>query len=72
MLCLVSVSSDTGLGDPTFRVFTQMTRRQHFDVMARMDWTIFLMLAVGHHVKFDSPHQNFDASVKTSDAALPV
>ncbi len=65
-------------------VFTQKTRRQNFDARPGTDWTIFLTLSIGHHVKGETQvskgvmlnltprHQNFDARVKNSDAALPV
>ncbi len=41
-----------------FGVFTQMTRRQNFDVMPGMDRTVFLVLFIGHHVKFDACASN--------------
>ncbi len=40
-------------------IFTQMTRRQNFNVTSGMGWTVFLVLSVGHHVKFDTRASNF-------------
>ena len=37
----------------------QMTQRQNFDVMSGTDWTVFLVLSIGHHVKFDACASNF-------------
>ncbi len=34
-----------------------MTQRQNFDATAGMVWTIFSVLSIGHHVKFDAAHQ---------------
>ncbi len=31
-------------------VFTQMTRRQHFDATPRTDWAVLLTLSIGRHV----------------------
>ena len=39
--------------------FTQVTRRQIFDAAPGMDWTIFLMLSIGHRVKFDTHASKF-------------
>ncbi len=52
-------------------VFTQMTRRQHFDATAETDWTFFV-LSIGRHVKVDACASKFDAGVKHSDTALSV
>ncbi len=40
-------------------VFTQMMRRQCFDAKAETDWTDFLMLSIGRHVKFDTRTSKF-------------
>ncbi len=37
-----------------FRAFTQMTRHKKFDVRPGTDWTMFLMLSIGRHIKFDA------------------
>ncbi len=39
---------------PTTGVFTQVKRRQNFDVTPGTDWTIFLTLSIGRHVQFDA------------------
>ncbi len=36
------------------RVSTQTTLRQNFDMRPGKDWTIFLMLSIGCHFKFDA------------------
>ncbi len=38
---------------PPIRVFTQMTRRQKFDARPGTDWTVFLMLSIGCHIKLE-------------------
>ncbi len=58
-------------------VFTQMTRRQKFDARPGTEWTIFLMLSIGRHVKFDAraskilapPCLCFGPRVRASDNA---
>ncbi len=55
---------------PIVWVFTQMTPRQNFSATPGTDWTVFVMLSIGHHDKFDARASKFDASVKTPDACL--
>ncbi len=43
----------------SIRVSAQMTRSQNFDVRPEIDWTIFLMLSIGCHVKFDASASKF-------------
>ncbi len=42
-----------------FGVFTQMTRRQNFDAASGTVWTVFLVLSIGRHVKFDACASKF-------------
>ncbi len=44
----------------------------NFYTIPETDWTVLFMLSIGCHVKFDAHASKFDASVKISDAALPV
>ncbi len=57
--------------DATIGVFTQMTRSQTFDARPGMDWTIFLMLSIGHHIKLDA-RVSKNLMPTNPDAALPV
>ena len=55
-------------------VFTQMMRRQNFDATPGMDRTIFLVLFIGCHVKFDTCVSKFlsRASKKSVCVKTPV
>ncbi len=53
----------SGLQRPVSSGFTQMTRHQNFDVTPGKHWTVFIVLSIGCHVKFDTCTKNFDVSV---------
>ncbi len=40
-------------------VFTQMTAASNFDATPGMDWTVFLELSIGRHIKFDACESKF-------------
>ncbi len=40
-------------------IFTQMTQCQNFDATPGMDRTVFLVLSIGRHVKFDARASKF-------------
>ncbi len=43
----------------TAGVFSQVTWRQRFDAVPGTDWTIFMTLSIGHHVKLDACASKF-------------